>query len=254
MTEKEMDKEHLQEELESEIHDEKSNETQPVTDDNANPEENPSESAPEPEPHPQENNGEVTLRDVVEVLKKGFSSISKKLDEGFSTLSGKLDTVSGKLDTVSGKLNSIEGVLKGIKSSIGMLRGEISEWALLDTIVDYLKEHEKEGEFIIRKVPRADRKGADWILETKKRYYIVETKTYLDNKILKKALEQIGNEAKKLEGKKEIWGIVAARFSEIRSDKPIMLRFKRGKSIKTVPVFIFTYDMGAEKFRFLNKG
>ncbi len=240
MTEKEMDKEHLQEELESEIHDEKSNETQPVTHDNANPEENPSESASEPEP--QENNGEVTLRDVVEVLR-----------EGFSTLSGKLDTVSGKLDTVSGKLNSIEGVLKGIKSSIGMLRGEISEWALLDTIVDYLKEKEGEREFIIKRVPRTGRRGADWLLETGKRYYIIETKTYLDDKILRKAINQIEKEARKLPDNKEIWGIVAARFSGVRSDKPILLRFKCRELRKTIPVFIFTYGMGKGKFGFINE-
>ncbi len=231
MTEKEMDKEHLQEELESEIHDEKSNEIQPVTHDNANPEENPSESTPEPEPQSQENNGEVTLRDVVEVLREGFSSISRKLN----------------------KLDSIEGVLKGIKSSIGMLRGEISEWALLDTLVDYLKEKEGEREFIVKRVPRTGRRGADWLLETGKRYYIIETKTYLDDKILRKAINQIEKEARKLPDNKEIWGIVAARFSGVRSDKPILLRFKRRELRKTIPVFIFTYGMGKGKFGFINE-
>ena len=140
-----------------------------------------------------------------------------------------------------------------INSSIGRLRGEISEWALLDTIVDYLKEHEKEKEFIIRKTPKDYKKGADWLLETGKRYYIIETKTYLDDKILKKAISQIGKEAQGLPDNKETWGIVASRFSEIR---PGVLLFKFGlrSSRRTIPIYVFSYDIGAEKFRFSDRG
>ncbi len=225
MSEKEIEKEHSQEELKPDIHEEKSNEI---------PSENSSEPTPEPEPQINEDNGngEVTLRDVVDVLKKGFSSLSEKLDTGFSEISGKLDTVSGKLDTVStklDKLDSIQGTLNRINSSIGRLRGEISEWALLDTIVDYLKEHEKEKEFIIRKTPKDYKKGADWLLETENRYYIIETKTYLDDKIFRKAVNQIEKEARKLPDDKEAWGIVASRFSGIQKSEPI----------KEIPVYIF---------------
>ena len=228
MTEKEIEKEHSQEELKPDIHQEKSNEVH---------QENPSEPTPEPEPRTNEDNGngEVTLRDVVDVLKKGFSEIS------------------GKLDTLSDELDSIQGTLNRINSSIGMLRGEISEWALLDTIVDYLKEHEKEKEFIIRKTPKDYKKVADWLLETEKRYYIIETKTYLDDKILKKAISQIGKEAQRLPDNKETWGIVASRFSEIR---PGVLLFKFGPrgSRRTIPIYVFSYDIGAEKFRFSDRG
>ncbi len=100
MTEKEIEREHSQEELKPDIHQEKSNEVH---------QENPSEPTPEPERRANEDNGngEVTLREVVDVLKKGFSEIS------------------GKLDTLSDELDSIQGTLNRINSSIGRLRGEI---------------------------------------------------------------------------------------------------------------------------------
>ncbi len=116
--------------------------------------------------------------------------------------------------------------------------GKYSEWALLDTIVDYLKEHEKEEEFIIRKTPKDYKKVADWLLETENRYYIIETKTYLDDKILKKAISQIRKEAQELPDNKETWGIGASRFSEIRLG---VLLFKLDPGPPEGP-FQFTYS------------
>ena len=211
MTEKEIEKEQLQEGLKpDEVHSE-----------------NPSEPTPDPEPQINEDNGngEVTLRDVVDVLKKGFSEIS-----------GKLDTVSGKLDTVAGKLSSIDGTLKN-------LRGDITEMSLYSLLTDYMIEKKMHKEFTLMDAPRKVEKGeADFVvIADGKTIYIVEVKTSVSKSNVGQLGTKFSSKYKSLKetikniDDYEIRGVIAARYV-IANINPNEIRKKF-----PYPIYIFTF-------------
>ena len=209
-------------------------------------------------------NGEVTLRDVVEVLKEGFSTLSDKLDtvsgkldtvsSRLDTVSDKLDTVSGKLDTISGKLDTVSRKLDSIDGTLKNLRGDITEMSLYSLLTDYMIEEGMHREFTLLDAPRKVERGeADFVLLADgKTIYIVEVKTSISGsnvgQLGKKFSSKYKSISKSMENIDEydIKGVIAARYV-IASINPDEIRKKF-----PYPVYIFTFVPGRRSYTLLS--
>ncbi len=166
----------------------------------------------------------VELKEVLVEIKEILKTFSQKLEEGFNSLSEKLEKIEEGLyyQKDGQKIPYLKRIYEGLyyqedgqeKSYLGQIiegikkiRSEGNEW-------DLLKLYISEKSFKKYRITHIPEGGADFILELESRrnYFIIEIKNVLNENTLKNAIEQIikrGNEVNCLVPKV---GVILSRF------------------------------------------
>ncbi len=96
------------------------------------------------------------------------------------------------------------------------------------------------------------------IINTDREIYIVEVKTTLDEEKYERAIKQIIQRAKSLmkeNGKKEIKGVIIARYVLRKINHTNEVEIKEGKKhLGKIKIDIFTYDPKQGKYTIITKG